>query len=65
MIEPRFWVGSDAPDGEAETGDLIWVDAASRQLSLSEVGAVAYSEGVRMASLIYAGRAVEEKDDQG
>ena len=65
MIEPRFWVGSDAPEAEAETGDLIWVDAASRQLVLSEVGAVAYSEGVRMASLIYAARVVEEKDDQG
>ena len=65
MIEPRFWVGSDSPDAEAETGDLIWVDAASRQLPLSEVGPVAYSEGVRMASLIYAARVVEEKDDHG
>jgi hypothetical protein len=32
------------------------VDEEERQLTLGQVGPVAWSEGVRMASLIYAGR---------
>lgn len=59
-IEARFWIGSDPPEYEAETGELCWVDARNRQLPLGEVGPVAWSEGARMAARIYAGRVVEE-----
>jgi hypothetical protein len=60
-IEARFWVGSDSPDMEAETGDLGWVDEQSRAVPLAEVGPVAWSEGARMAARIHAGRVVDEE----
>lgn len=43
---------------ETFTGELTWVDQQGQELSWSEVGPVAYSEGHRMASLIFAGREV-------
>ena len=55
-VEARYWLGVDDPSWQAWTGDLIWVDGEERQLTLGQVGPVAWSEGVRMASLIYAGR---------
>jgi hypothetical protein len=61
-IEARFWVGSDSPDLEAETGELGWVDEQSRALPLAEVGPVAWSEGARMATRIHAGRVVDEDE---
>jgi Domain of unknown function (DUF4132) len=60
LLEARYWIGTDAPEAEIETGDLIWVGPAGRQLQLGEVGPVAYSEGMRMAAAIHAGRATEE-----
>jgi hypothetical protein len=62
-VQARYWVGSDSPDYETWTGDLIWVDAEESQLKLSEVGPVAWSEGIRMAELIYAGRHVESNEE--
>jgi len=61
LVEARFWIGSDAPEVEAETGDLIWVEGAN-QLPLTAVGPVAFSEGMRMASGVYAGRIAEENE---
>jgi hypothetical protein len=61
MIEARYWLGADDPMSEAYTGDLSWVDAKERALALTDVGPVAWSEGMRMASGIYAARVVEEK----
>jgi hypothetical protein len=60
--EARLWIGADHPEAETETGELLWVDARERQLTLAEVGPVAYSEGMRMASLVYAGRVQEEEE---
>ncbi len=62
LVEARFWIGADPPEQETETGDLAWVDSRERSLSAAEAGAVAYSEGMRMASLIYAGRVVEKEE---
>lgn len=62
-VEARFWIGSDDPEYETTTGDLVWVDAKERILKVSEVGPVAYSEGIRMASAIWAGRKVEEQKE--
>jgi hypothetical protein len=59
LFEAHYWIGSDSPEVEAWTGDLTWVDSASTPLKVAEVGPVAYSEGVRMAAAIYAGRVVE------
>jgi hypothetical protein len=59
-VEARFWVGGDYPEAEVFTGDLVWSRPDGSQLPLAEVGPVAWSEGMRMASAIHAGRMVEE-----
>lgn len=46
-----------------ETGSLTWQDQDGRALPLSEVGQVAWSEGMRMAAALYAGRVIEEGKD--
>ncbi|GAA3757394.1 hypothetical protein HDA32_001768 [Spinactinospora alkalitolerans] len=61
-VQARYWIGSDAPEYRAFTGDLVWVDADERPLPLREVGPVAWSEGVRMAEMIYTGRTAAEED---
>ena len=55
LITARYWIGADAPDYETETGDLHWVRSGD-PVPIGQVGPVAYSEGVRMATRIYAGR---------
>jgi hypothetical protein len=62
LVEARYWLGSDARDAPVTTGDLIWVAAGGRRLELREVGPVSYSEGMRMAALVHAGRAADEED---
>ncbi|WP_405805881.1 DUF4132 domain-containing protein [Streptomyces sp. NBC_01187] len=60
-VQARYWLGADDPGLPATTGRLLWVDAAERPLPLGEVGPVAWSEGVRMAELIHAGRHIDEQ----
>lgn len=60
-IEAKVWVGFDPYDGGAETGALFWVDRHSKMVALGDVGPVAWSEGVRMAARIYAGRVKDEE----
>ena len=62
-VEARYWLGADDPFWEAWTGDLVWVDGRERQLTLAEVGPVAWSEGIRMASLVHAGRVAGEGEE--
>ena len=64
-VEARFWVGSDEPSLEAETGPLVFMDSQSRSLTLGEIGPVAWSEGARMAQLVAAGGIKEGDDDEG
>jgi hypothetical protein len=63
LVEGRYWLGADSPDVETYTGDLLFVDDTERVLKLGDVGPVAFSEGMRMASAIFAARVVEEKAD--
>ena len=44
------------------TGELIFVDSEQKPLKIAEVGRVTFSEGVRMASQIYAKRKVEKQE---
>jgi hypothetical protein len=62
LVEARYWIGSDAPEAETWTGDLTWVDSAATTVHLDQLGPVAYSEGVRMASAIYAGRVIQDQE---
>ncbi|NUP43663.1 MAG: DUF4132 domain-containing protein [Streptomyces sp.] len=60
-VQARYWLGADDPGLPAGTGRLIWVDEAERPVPLGEVGPVAWSEGVRMAALIYGGRQTHDQ----
>ncbi len=62
LIEASYWIGADAPDWETWTGELSWI-ADGTTLPLGEVGPVAWSEGVRMARHIHAGRTIEKDED--
>lgn len=59
-LQARYWLGADDPGLPAETGRLLWVDASERPVALGEIGPVAWSEGVRMAELIHAGRTADD-----
>ncbi|WP_433518926.1 DUF4132 domain-containing protein [Nonomuraea sp. CA-143628] len=63
LSEATVWIGEPYWDGEMTTGDLSWQDLDGRTLPLREVGPVAWSEGMRMAATLYAGRRVEEGKD--
>ncbi|MFE5301413.1 DUF4132 domain-containing protein [Streptomyces sp. NPDC056632] len=58
--EASVWIGEPYWDGESETGALSWHDEDGRAVRLGEVGPVAWSEGMRMAAALYAGRTIEE-----
>lgn len=64
FVDARLWIGADAPDVEAETGELGWTDERGGAVPLGQVGPVAWSEGTRMASRVYAGRVVDEEVHQ-
>lgn len=63
-VEAAVWIGEPYYYEDAETGALTWRDEEGRALKQSEVGAVAWSEGMRMAAALYAGRIIEEGKDQ-
>jgi hypothetical protein len=65
VFEARFWIGAEDPMAETVTDALVWVEGKGRVLPVREVGTVAFSEGMRMASAIYAGRAVPKEGDGG
>ena len=61
-VEARYWIGDDSPESETYTGELIFVDSDQKPLKIADVGRVTFSEGVRMASQIYAKRKVEKQE---
>jgi hypothetical protein len=61
VIEARYWIGAESPDSETYTGQLSWVDDRERAMTIASVGRVAFSEGMRMASAIYAARVVAKE----
>ncbi|MFE0605267.1 DUF4132 domain-containing protein [Streptomyces sp. NPDC058892] len=61
--EATVWIGEPYYDDETTTGALSWHDADGRALPLTKVGPVAWSEGMRMAAALYAGRKIEEGGD--
>jgi hypothetical protein len=63
-VEARVWVGSDDPSYETETGDLVFTDRDGNAIPLPAVGPITWSEGMRMAAVLYAGRVVEEQEEQ-
>lgn len=65
LVEARFELGEGDPTYETSTGSLRWVDGKQSTLKVGDVGPVAYSEGMRMASSLYAKRTIptEKEDD--
>ncbi|MGW5634670.1 DUF4132 domain-containing protein [Streptomyces sp. NPDC003832] len=61
-IEARVWIGDYDGYMETETGPLTWTDGSGRPLKLGQVGPVAWSEGMRMAAALYAGRDIEDEE---
>lgn len=59
-LEARFYLGNEYPESQTFTGDLIYVNAKQQAVPIREVGPVTFSEGVRMASAIYAKRKIEK-----
>ncbi|MCX5195223.1 DUF4132 domain-containing protein [Streptomyces sp. NBC_00249] len=59
-VEAAVWIGEPYWDSETTTGALNWHDDEGRTVALGEVGPVAWSEGMRMAAALYAGRDIEE-----
>ncbi|MCZ4125639.1 DUF4132 domain-containing protein [Streptomyces sp. H39-S7] len=61
-VEARIWIGDYEGYEQAETGSLTWTDDAGRALTAHQVGPVAWSEGMRMAAALYAGRDIEDEE---
>ncbi|MZD58062.1 DUF4132 domain-containing protein [Streptomyces sp. SID5606] len=61
-VEARVWVGDFDGYEETETGSLTWADATGRELRAGQIGPVAWSEGMRMAASLYAGRDIEDEE---
>jgi hypothetical protein len=61
-VEARYWIGDEYPEAETYTGELIFVDSDQKPLKIGDVGPVTFSEGVRMASQIYAKRKVDKEE---
>ncbi|MFI2435397.1 DUF4132 domain-containing protein [Streptomyces sp. NPDC018693] len=61
-VEARVWIGDYDGYDDAETGPLVFTDTAGRVLRLGQVGPVAWSEGMRMAAALYAGRDIEDEE---
>lgn len=59
-VEASVWIGEPYWDGESETGALSWSGPEGRGMALRDVGPVAWSEGMRMAAALYAGRTIEQ-----
>jgi hypothetical protein len=60
-VNATVWVGDGDPGYETWTGDLTFADGQGQLLSTADVPPVAWSEGMRMAAALYAGRVVEQE----
>jgi hypothetical protein len=62
-VSAAVWVGAGDPGIEAETGDLAFADGQGQAVDLAKVGSITWSEGMRMAAALYAGRVVKKEED--
>jgi len=64
FVEGRYSLGDGGdPMYETTTGELSFVDDKQKTIAIVDVPPIAFSEGMRMASLIYAKRKVEKEGD--
>lgn len=62
-LTASVWIGDGEPYYETSTGDLVFTDANGSSIPLAEVPVVTWSEGVRMAAALHAGRVVEQEQE--
>ena len=62
QVVASVWLGDYDPWSETETGPLEFTTAAGGSLPLDDVGPVAWSEGMRMAAALYAGRSLSQEE---
>lgn len=65
FVEARYYLGDGDPLEATETGELTWVDDKHKPLAVLDVPVIAFSEGMRMASAIYAQRKTEAAAEDG
>ncbi|MBF9132429.1 DUF4132 domain-containing protein [Plantactinospora sp. S1510] len=58
IVEASVWINGEYWENQLTMGDLSWLLGDGRPLPLSEVGPVAWSEGIRMAATLSGGRPV-------
>lgn len=63
-VEARSWIGADDPSSEAETDGLVFAASDGSIIPLVQVGPVAWSEGMRMAAALHAGRVVTADSEE-
>lgn len=63
-VVASVWIGEGDPSWETETGPLFFTDHAGAAVRVADVGPVAWSEGMRMAAALHAGRVVDEDGEQ-
>ena len=61
-VSATVWVGTGEPSMEAETGDLAFADSQGQAVDPASVGPITWSEGMRMAAALYAGRVVKQEE---
>ena len=63
LIEARYFIGDEYPESPTWTGGLVFVDESQQPQKINSIGPVTFSEGVRMASEIYAKRKVDATEE--
>jgi hypothetical protein len=58
VLDARVWIGDGDPAIQTQTGELEFVDLSGSRVGTEDVDPVAWSEGLRMAAGLYAGRVV-------
>lgn len=62
-VVASVWIGDGDPSYETETSDLAFADATGKSIATPDVPPVAWSEGMRMAAALHAGRVVDQEAD--
>ncbi|BFU45471.1 DUF4132 domain-containing protein [Krasilnikovia sp. MM14-A1004] len=60
-VVASVWIGDGDPSFETEISELTFADAAGESIAPRDVPPVAWSEGLRMAAALHAGRVVDEE----
>ncbi|GID27419.1 DUF4132 domain-containing protein [Paractinoplanes brasiliensis] len=63
-VVASVWIGDGDPSYETETSDLSFADPSGEPIAPGDVPPVAWSEGLRMAATLHAGRVADEEGDR-